>query len=57
MNEGPDVRTYGIIPLSSEGEKNLKNLPLPLVTELALIPIQEKITYDFLFIILIQPNN
>ncbi len=57
MNEGPNARTYGIIPLSSEGENNLKNLPLPLVTELALIPIQGKITYDFLFIIMIQPNN
>jgi hypothetical protein len=43
MNDGPDARTYGIIPLSSEGEKNLKNLPLPLVTELALIPIQGKL--------------
>ena len=57
MNESPNARVYKVIPLSDQGERNLLSVPLPLATELALIPIQGKITYDLLIIIMIKPST
>ena len=57
MNEGPDARVYSVIPLSDEGEYYLSRFPLPLASELALIPVQGKITYDLLMLIMIQPDT
>jgi hypothetical protein len=57
MNESPNARIYKVIPLSDQGERNLLSVPLPLATELALIPIHGKITYDLLIIIMIKPST